>query len=57
MEGGKNVFVSFFDWPEDCEFVEKMHLGASYSMSNKLFLVARHILTMGLQNMPLKLAV
>ena len=30
MEGGKkerNVFVSFFGWPEDCEFVEKCVLG------------------------------
>ena len=28
---------------------EKMRFGASYSTSNKLLLVARHILTMGLQ--------
>ena len=46
MEGGKkSVFASFFGWPEDCEFVEKMRFGASYSMSNKLLLVARHIMT------------
>ena len=31
MEGGeKSVFASFFGWPEDREFVEKMHFGASY---------------------------
>ena len=30
MEGGKSVFALFFGWPEDCEFVEKMHFGASY---------------------------
>ena len=47
MEGGKkNVFVSFLGWPEDHEF---MHFGASYSMSNNLLLVARHILIAGLQ--------
>ena len=23
MEGGKNVFASFFGWPEDREFMEK----------------------------------
>ena len=39
----------FFCWPEDREFVEKMCFGASYSTSNKLLLVARHILTTGLQ--------
>ena len=35
----------------------KKHFGASYSTSNKLLLVARYILTMGHQKMPLKLAV
>ena len=45
----KSVFASFFCWPEDCEFVEKMCFGASYSTSNKLLLVARHILITGLQ--------
>ena len=51
MEGGKkSVFVSFFGWPEDCKFIDKIHFGASYSMSNKLLLIARHIMTMGLQN-------
>ena len=51
MEGGgkKSVFASFFCWPEDHEFVEKMRFGASYSTSNKLLLVARHITTTGLQ--------
>ena len=44
-----NVFVSFFGWPEDRELLEKMHFGASYNMSNKLLLIARHIMTMGLQ--------
>ena len=29
--------------------MKKMRFGASYSMSNRLLLVARHILTMGLQ--------
>ena len=49
MEGGKKVSASFFGWPEDHEFVEKMRFGASYSMCNKLLLVARYILTTGLQ--------
>ena len=50
MEGGKkSVFASFSGGPEDCEFMEKMCFGASYSTSNKLLLVARHILTTGLQ--------
>ena len=50
MEGGKkSVFVLFRGWPEDSDFMEKMRFGASYSMSSKLLLVARHILTTGLQ--------
>ena len=50
MEGGKNsVFALFFGWPEDHQFMQKMRFGASYSMSNKLLLAARHILTVGLQ--------
>ena len=50
MEGGeKSVFALFFGWPEDRDNMEKMRFGASYSMSNKLLLVARHILTTGLQ--------
>ena len=39
----------FFGWPEDREFVEKMCFGASYSKSNKLLLIAKHIMTTGLQ--------
>ena len=50
MEGEKKrSFALFFGWPEDREFLEKMCPGASYSTSNKLLLVARHILTTGLQ--------
>ena len=61
IEGGNKVSLrhfladqkiansSFFGWPKDCEFVEKMRFGASYSMSNKLLLIAKHIMTMGLQ--------
>ena len=58
-DGGwkKSVFVSFFCWPIDREFVEQMRFGASYSTSNNLLLVARHILTTGLQKKTLKLAV
>ena len=51
MEGRKkmSLVASFFGWPEDREFVEKMCFGASYSTNNKLLLVARHILSTGLQ--------
>ena len=50
MEGGKkSVFALFFVWPEDREFIQKISFGASYSMSNKLLLISRHILTTGLQ--------
>ena len=50
MEGGKkSVFASFSGRSKDHEFMEKMRFGASYSMSNKLLLVVRHILTTGLQ--------
>ena len=50
MEGEqKSVFPSFLGWSEDREFVEKMRLGASQSTSNKLLLVSRHIMTMGLK--------
>ena len=45
----KSVFASFFGWPEDHKFIEKMHFVASYSTSNKLLLIARHIMTTGLQ--------
>ena len=47
--GGKSVFALFFGWAEDHDFMEKIRFGVSYSMSNKLLLVARHILTTGLQ--------
>ena len=30
-------------------WLTKMHFGASYSTSNKLLLIARHIMTTGLQ--------
>ena len=43
------VVVFFFFFFFACEFVEKMHFGASYSTSNKLLLIARHIMTTGLQ--------
>ena len=48
IEGGRKVTASFLGWPEDREFMEKMFFGVSYITSNKLLLVARHILTMGL---------
>ena len=52
-EGGwrveKKCLCVIFCSPKDCEFMEKVHFGASYSTSNKLLLVARHILTTGLQ--------
>ena len=47
--GKKSVFASFFGWPENRDFVEKMRFGASYSTSNKLLFIARHILTTGHQ--------
>ena len=47
--GGGSVFASFFGRPEDREFVEEMRFGASYSTSNKLLLISRHIMTMGLK--------
>ena len=39
-----SLFLFFGGWPEDCEFIEKMRFGASYSTSNKLLLIARHII-------------
>ena len=50
-DGGweKSDFASFFGCPEDREFVEKMRFGASYSTSNKLLLISRHIMTTGLK--------
>ena len=49
--GGKSVFASFWGWREDREFVgeKKKRVGASCSRSNKLLLIARHIMTTGLQ--------
>ena len=57
-EGGKNVSLRGF-WLTRRSRVrgKKMHFGASYSTSNKLLLVARHILTTGLPKWFLKLAV
>ena len=49
MEGGKKVSASFFGWPEDRDFIAKMRFWASYSTSNKLLLIARHIMTAGLK--------
>ena len=54
MEGGKKCFASFFGRPKDRKFVEKNNFWASCSTSNKLLLVARHILTTGLQKRPVK---
>ena len=62
-DGGwkKSVFASFMadqkiasSWdppppPKKKKEEKKKHFGASYSTSNKLLLVARHILTTGLQ--------
>ena len=51
---GKSVFESCFFFFADQKIAsswrrKKMRFGASYSTSDKLLLVARHILTMGLQ--------
>ena len=48
-DGGweKKCLCIIFGRPEDCEFMEKMCCGASYITSNKLLLVARHILSTG----------
>ena len=35
----KSVFASFFGWPEDCEFIEKMCFGASYSRATSYCLL------------------
>ena len=61
IEGGKKASLCYFradkNTAEDCKFMGKnVFMGASYSTSNKLLLVARHILTTGLQKC-LKLAV
>ena len=42
-------FCIVFGWAEGRKFMRKMRFGASYSTRNKLLLVARHILTTGLQ--------
>ena len=47
--GWKKVSASFFGCPKDHEFVEKKRFGASYSMSNKLLLISRHIMTTDLK--------
>ena len=58
MEGGKKVSLRHFLADQKImSSWKKWGFGASYSMSNKLLLVARYILTMGLQKMPSKLAV
>ena len=53
MESGGKVYLRRFLADQNCRrsrfHGKKMRLGASYSMSNKLVLVARHILTTGLQ--------
>ena len=52
MEGGKKVSLHHFladQKIEDREFIEKISFGASYSMSKKLLLISRHIMTPGLQ--------
>ena len=55
--GGKKVSLRrFFADQKIASLWKKMRFGASYSTSNKLLLVARHILTAGLQKMSLKLA-
>ena len=50
MEGGKKVSLHHF-LAEDQKIASswKKCFGASYSMNNKLLLVARHILTTGLK--------
>ena len=50
MEGGKKVSLRrFLADQKIASSKKKMRFGASYSMSNKLLLIARHIMTMGLQ--------
>ena len=50
MEGGKKVSLRRFvaDQKIASSLKKKKRFGASYSMSSKLLLVARHILTTGL---------
>ena len=50
MEGGKKVSLRrFLADQKIASSWKKMRFGASYSISNKLLLVARHILPTGLQ--------
>ena len=50
MEGGKKVSLRrFFADQKIAILWKKMRFGVSYSTSNKLLLVAGHILTTGLQ--------
>ena len=51
MEGGKKVSLHRFlaDQKIASSWGGKMRFGASYSTSNKLLLVDRHILTTGLE--------
>ena len=48
--GGKKCLCIDFWLTRRLQFCGKMHCGASYSTGNKLSLVTRHILTMGLEN-------
>ena len=53
MEGGKKVSLRHFLADQKiASSWKKCVFRVSYSMSNKLLLVARHILTMGLQKCP-----
>ena len=58
MEGGKNVSLRRLgaDQKIMSSWVKKNRFGASYSTSNKLLRVARHILYYGPAKMSLKLA-
>ena len=49
MEDGKKVCLHLFLADQKIAGLWKKHFGASYSTSNKLLLVAKHILTTGLQ--------
>ena len=57
MEGGKKVSLRRFLADQKIASSSKMRFGASYSTSNKLLLIARHIMTTGPPKVPLKLAV
>ena len=50
MEGGNKVSLHRFLADQKITRCGKMHFRSSYSTSNKLLLVARHILATGLQN-------